>query len=361
MFLECVLGGAMGVWIKQLLLIFMVTAALASAQQIARADESGISFWLPGQYGSLAALPQQPGWALATVYYHTSVKAEGNVAAARQVEIGRFTSTLNVDVNAHLKANADLAIFAPSYVFATPVLGGQLAAGITAIYARMTTSLAGSASATLGPLAIVRSGIISDTGTGFGDLFPQASLRWNAGLHNFMTYVTGDVPVGTYNSNNLANIGIGHGAVDGGAGYTYFNPQTGREFSAVAGLTYNFKNSATNYRNGTDFHIDWGASQFLSKEVHIGLVGYFYDQLTADSGQPAFLGDFKSRVVGVGPQIGFIFPIGGMQGYLNFKGYGEFAAANRAEGWNAWVTFAISPAPAGAPPPIAQRNAVITK
>jgi hypothetical protein len=44
-------------------------------------------------------------------------------------------------------------------------------------------------------------------------------------------------------------------------------------------------------------------------------------------------------------QIGFIFPIAaGFQGYLNFKGYKEFWAENRPEGWNAWVTFAISPA-----------------
>jgi hypothetical protein len=45
-----------------------------------------------------------------------------------------------------------------------------------------------------------------------------------------------------------------------------------------------------------------------------------------------------------------------MQGYLNFKGYKEFDAANRPEGWNAWVTFAISPATA--PPPTPQSKLV---
>jgi hypothetical protein len=48
-------------------------------------------------------------------------------------------------------------------------------------------------------------------------------------------------------------------------------------------------------------------------------------------------------VISIGPQLGFIFPLGGMQGYLNFKGYKEFDAADRASGWNAWVhvcTFA---------------------
>jgi len=49
-------------------------------------------------------------------------------------------------------------------------------------------------------------------------------------------------------------------------------------------------------------------------------------------------------VVGVGPQLGFIFPVGDLQGYINLKGYKEFAAENRPDGWNTWITFVISPA-----------------
>jgi hypothetical protein len=48
-------------------------------------------------------------------------------AAAREIQIGRFNPNLNVNLNANLHASADLAIIIPSYVFATPVLGGQLA------------------------------------------------------------------------------------------------------------------------------------------------------------------------------------------------------------------------------------------
>ena len=42
-----------------------------------------------------------------------------------------------------------------------------------------------------------------------------------------MTYLTGDIPVGLYSSQNLSNLGIGHGAVDAGGGDTYFDKQTG--------------------------------------------------------------------------------------------------------------------------------------
>ena len=80
----------------------------------------------------------------------------------------------------------------------------------------------------------------SDSVSGFTDLYPVASLAWNNGVHNGMIYVTGDIPVGDYDNTRLANLGIGHAAIDSGGGYTYFNQKTGWEFSVVAGFTYNW-------------------------------------------------------------------------------------------------------------------------
>ena len=103
-------------------------------------------------------------------------------------------------------------------------------------------------------------------------------------------------------------------------------------------------NPSTNYQNGVDFHLDWAASQFLSKQFFVGLVGYLYNEIGCDSGSGDRLCCFQSRVASIGPQVGFIFPVGNMQGYLGVKGYWEFAAQARPEGWNTWLTFAISPA-----------------
>ena len=335
----------------------LLMAMLAALPGVAHADENGISFWVPGFFGSLAATPQQPGWSLATVYYHTSVSAGADVARAREFSLGRVPGNLTVNANLNLNVHAtgNLGFVIPTYVFATPVLGGQASVSVVAAYGVVGTSLAGTLSGVVtGPLGnsvpFSRSDSISDTTWGFGDVVPQFALRWNAGVHNYMTYITGGIPVGAYQSDRLSNLGIGHGSIDGGGGYTYFNPQTGHEFSGVLGFTYNFKNTATQYQSGVDMHFDWGASQFLSKQVMVGLVGYVYKGLGCDSGSGNRVGCFQSQVVGVGPQIGFLFPVGDMQGYLNFKAYGEFAAENRPSGWNAWVTFAISPPAPGAPP-----------
>lgn len=302
-----------------------------------------MSFWLPGTYGSLAAVPAQPGWSFATIYYHTSVDAGAGTSFVR-----------GGGVEAGIKASGDLQMFAPNYVFATPVLGGQAALGMTGFFGRSPATIAGSVT---GPLGNTISGSRTDSVTSFGDLYPTASLRWNQGSDNFMTYVSGDVPVGSYNSQRLANIGIGHGAVDAGGGYTYLNMQTGHEFSAVMGLTYNLINPSTHYQNGIDFHLDWGLSQFLSEHIEVGAVGYVYQQLTGDSGSGARLGGFKSRVDGMGPQLGLLFPAGDMQGYLNIRGYKEFNAQNRPAGWNVWVTLSFSPGE----PTTAQKNPVAEK
>ena len=278
------------------------------------ADEGGVSFWVPGFFGSLAAAPQQPGWSLANVYYHTSVSAGGDVASAREFRIGQVPANLSARLNANVNATGDLGFVIPTYVFAMPVLGRQASASLVGAYGVVSTNLAGQLSGNLtgpggGSVPFMRSDNFSDTTWGFGDLVPQFALRWNAGLNNYMTYITGDIPVGAYQSNRLSNLGIGHGAIDAGGGYTYFNPATGHEFSGVLGFTYNFKDTATQYQNGVDLHFDWGASQFLTKQVQVGLVGYAYKEIGCDSGSGDRVGCFQSQLFGIGPQFGYVFPL----------------------------------------------------
>jgi hypothetical protein len=127
-------------------------------------------------------------------------------------------------------------------------LGGQLSLDMTTIAGVNSAGLSGTLTSMVGPITVTRQCAISDSVLGFGDLYPKASLRWNEGVNNFMTYLTGDIPVGAYDPARLANLGIGHGAIDSGGGYTYFDQTSGHEFSAVTGLTYNFVNPSTNYQ-----------------------------------------------------------------------------------------------------------------
>lgn len=295
------------------------------------ADAGGLSYWLPGLMGSLAAVPGQPGWSWTTMYVHIDVSADGSKNFVK-----------GGSVVAGLQSRADAVATGPTYTFATPVLGGQAAFGMFAVPGNVGIGI----DATLtGPRGRTISGSAHDERTTLSDVFYEGTLKWNNGVHNTMIYTTGNIPSGTYDANRLANLSLGFVAVDAGAGYTYLDATTGNEFSIVGGLTYNFNNPYNDYQNGIDSHIDWAASHFLSKNVLIGVVGYYFQQLTGDSGTGANLGDFKGRVVGIGPQIGFMFPAGeGYQGYLNLKAYKDLAVENRPQGYTAWVTLAISPA-----------------
>ena len=52
---------------------------LALRAQSIRADEGGVSFWTPGQYGSFAAIAPSPGWSLPLMFYNYggSIDASG--------------------------------------------------------------------------------------------------------------------------------------------------------------------------------------------------------------------------------------------------------------------------------------------
>jgi hypothetical protein len=307
--------------------VVAVALALGSIPGPSRADEGGVSFWLPGQMASFAASQGEPGWSVPLVYYHTSADASASM-------------NFNVGGNlvAGLDATADLVFFAPTYTAKQPILGGQAAVNLVWPAGEMKVRADAVITGPQGnPINLSR----TDTVSGGGDLYAMGTLKWAQGKNNWLAYVNAGIPVGAYQVGRLANIGINHWSVDAGGGYTYLNADNGREFSVVSGLTYNFENSDTNYKNGIDGHIDLAASQFLNEELHIGLVGYVYHQLTGDSGSGAVLGDFKGRVYALGPQAGYFFPFGSAKGYLNLRGYYEFDARHRIEGWNASLTLSL--------------------
>ena len=300
----------------------LLAALCTTAAPPARADEGGVSFWLPGQYASFAAIAPAPGFSLPMQSYCYA----GSAGADKALYRGR-------DLRFGLDADFCAQFFAPTWTADTTVLGARPSLSL-AFFPGWNKS---SAQLVL-PGASLRE---SDEVSGFGDLFPMAQLFWNQGVHNWMAYLTGAIAVGSYDPDRLSNLGIGHAAIDAGGAYTYLDTQSGWEFSATAGLTYNFENRDTNYTNGIDSHLDAGVSRFLNEQLFVGVVGYAYVQLTADKGQPPQLGSMKSRSFAIGPQIGYNFNIGGVPIYTNLRAYYEFAVENRTEGGSVFLTINV--------------------
>src|SRR6202171_4283255 len=94
----------------------VLAPAIIFFSQCALADEGGVSFWIPGLFGSLAATPQQPGWSLANIYYHTNVSAAGAVALAKELQIRNLPLNIQAQINANVHATATLNLVIPAYV-----------------------------------------------------------------------------------------------------------------------------------------------------------------------------------------------------------------------------------------------------
>lgn len=318
-------------WSSRVTEALAALAAVVLTPALALADAGGVGFWLPGGMGSLSAVPGQAGWSFTSIYLHLEATAGGNKELQR-----------NASIVAGLHARGDAVGVLPAYTFATPVLGGQLTVGVLGVPGNVGIGIG----ATLtGPRGNQVSGSAFDERTTWADFYYLGTLKWNQGVNNYMWYVLGNIPSGTYDPTRLANLSIGYTGIDSGFGYTYLNPHTGHEFSAVAGISYSGKNEALQYQNGIDFHVDWAASQFIGKSVHVGVAGYIYQQLTGDSGAGAKLGDYKGRSVGIGPQIGVFFPaFEGYMGYLNVRGYWDVLTENRPTTQTVMVTLSLAPA-----------------
>ncbi|MGY4498666.1 hypothetical protein ACVWYH_002597 [Bradyrhizobium sp. GM24.11] len=156
-----------------------VLAAIAVLGSIdpSTANEDGISFWLPGTFGSLAAVPTAPGFSFVSSYYHTSVTAGANVSAAREITIGQFTPSTTANLAANLRATGDLFFLTPAYTFAMLVVGGQAAVSMTGVFGRTSTSVNGTLTGMVGPFPFMRSISTSDELTSVGDLYPMANLK----------------------------------------------------------------------------------------------------------------------------------------------------------------------------------------
>jgi hypothetical protein len=140
------------------------------------------------------------------------------------------------------------------------------------------------------------------------------------------------LPAGSYDKSRTANTGRNVWAFSPQLGVTYFDAKTGWEISGAAIFLTATTNMATNYRSGDMAHFDFAFGKALAPQFKLGLVGYYAQQLSADSGTGAILGARKLRVVGVGPGVTYSFSLNDVAINLVAKYYREFDAQNTTQG-----------------------------
>lgn len=176
-----------------------------------------------------------------------------------------------------------------------------------------------------------------DTATGLGDvlLFPLM-LNYNVSpALNYNFRLGFYAPTGDYQKGELANAGKNFWSVEPTAAVVYLNPKNGREFSAFLGATFNEKNDATDYKSGTQAHLEVTAAQHFplwSGLAGAGLTGFWYKQVTDDSGSGANFGGFRARSSGIGPVVSWAGKVANTDTVAEFKWLHESGVERRPEG-----------------------------
>jgi len=315
----------------------LMGAALAGALVVlavilplsACAEEGGSGHYMPGASASfIDTLPGKPGLALANYFTYYGASA----SASRPIP---FAGVVTAGIDATAYANTVAA------VYQTPLqlLGGYYAVGLAIPYVWMEVK--GNVAAG----GVTRT--VRDTANGIGDIMVYPFMLGWTSLNGDLKY---DVrlgiyaPTGDFKEGKLANAGKNYWTYEPAASLSYLSSKIGLEVSAFAGMDFNTENKATDYRSGTQFHLDLTAAEHLplfGGFIGVGANGFYYEQITGDSGSGARLGDFKGRTYGIGPVLSYAAKIWKKDLVAEVKWLPEQGVEKRLGGDYIWFKLAL--------------------
>lgn len=124
-------------------------------------------------------------------------------------------------------------------------------------------------------------------------------------------------PSGHYTPTQQVNTGANLWIIAPNVGFTYLTQPVAFlgdgpiEISARAYYSFPMTNSATNYRTGHVFSMDWAVAKYISPRLEIGITGTYQQQLTADD-RPASYGPMQNGNrygnAALGPVISYVLP-----------------------------------------------------
>jgi len=304
-----------------------MAAALLTAPQ-AQAAEGGASVYLLGSGGPEAGvLPPIEGVFFSNTAYYYDGSASGN----RQFVIG---GSVVAGLDATIVADFPAVVWVPT----TNFIGGTLAVGAALPFGQPSVDVS---AVVTGPGGGSAGASISDEAFVIGDPLLTASLGWKKGKTHVALSTLINIPIGDYREDELANLAFHRWAVDTSLAGSWHDDEAGWDVSGKVGFTFNGENPHTDYETGIEMHFEAAVEKTFSKSWAAGIQGYYYEQLTGDSGAGARLGPFEGRVSGVGLFASYNFAIGHKPATLRLHASKEFNAVNRLEGEAIWLDFTV--------------------
>ncbi len=308
------------------------------------ATEGAFPLYLNGYMGPKAGYMPPPGLYVRNDIYHHPGHAKGAALG------GAISAKTNVKIS--------LDLLSLTYISKLKLLDANVGCGVLVPFGRINVHA--NLTATVPTLSVRQNALGLDVPTlalntvtrkkhqvahGIADsMVIPLMLGWHAEKYNLhvIAYQGVFVPTGGYSKNKIANMGQNHFALETDVGFTWLNTKIGTEVSAMTGITTNFTNHKNHYRSGAGWHTDFFLGQYLTPKMQIGLSGYWFYQLTPDSGSGSkALGGFRGHVLGLGPSISYEFDIKGLPVIVNARYFKETHARNYLKGETFYLTVSV--------------------
>lgn len=153
----------------------------------------------------------------------------------------------------------------------------------------------------------------SDSNFNLGDIFVEPiTLSWHWAHADLGVGYGFWAPTGDYSPTQMANTGQGFwGHMFTLGGTVYADAAKTWALSALARYEINHENDKTDITPGNALSFEWGINKTFAKFYDVGVVGYWQQQTTKDSGMtPAGLAASTAldNVVGIGPEVNVLWP-----------------------------------------------------
>ena len=265
------------------------------------AEEGGSGHYFPGSMSSfMDGVASKPTFLMRLNYVYYSGTADVNIPLGGELVAGMDATSNVLGVT---------AFWAPEWGIIDDKWNFAMSATIPVVNMKVSGQLT--------PLNV------SDELTDIGDIVLMP-IMFNYKVNddfNINTRVAFYAPTGDYETGRLANTGKNFWTIEPTIGFMYFGQNNGREASLFFGADFNEENDATNYKSGTQIHLDGTLAQhfpFQNGLAGVGVTAYWYNQVTDDSGSGATLGAFRAKAAGIGPVLSYVNKTGDMIGEIKY-------------------------------------------
>ncbi len=184
------------------------------------------------------------------------------------------------------------------------------------------------------PLQYTDIDIVNKSTFGAGDLFAEATLSWHVDQADFSVGYGVWAPTGHSSTTDPTRPGAGFWTHMFTAGMTwYMDTEKKWALSALSRYEINHEKKDTDWTPGQAYTLEWGLSYGLRKTVDVGVVGYYQQQVTKDSGADSD----RDKVVAIGPEIVMFCPKLGV--FTSIRYNYEVLAEDRTQGHTIALTL----------------------